>query len=113
MDVTRKTAHQSRRVVRKKKKYTTIYNYEIYPIFYFVICIKSNVLMLFLNATTMTLQYLKVSISITVCGNMTYGLECALSCSRCRNGTSCDYVTGYCIQGCDEGIFGNMCQYGE
>lgn len=61
----------------------------------------------------MTLQYLKVSISITACDNMTYGLECAKSCSRCRNGTSCNYKTGNCDQGCDEGKFGNMCQFGE
>lgn len=81
--------------------------------FYFVICIKSNVFIQFLNATTMTLQYLKVSISITACDNMTYGLECANSCSRCRNGTSCDYVTGNCTQGCDEGKYGNMCEKGE
>lgn len=61
----------------------------------------------------MTIQYLKVSISITVCDDMTYGLECASNCSRCRNGTSCDHVNGYCIQGCDEGIFGNKCLNGE
>lgn len=78
-----------------------------------MICIKSNVFIQFLNATTMTLQYLKVSISITACDNMTYGLECANSCSRCRNGTSCHYVTGNCTQGCDEGKHGNMCTDGE
>lgn len=43
---------------------------------------------------------------------MTYGLECAFNCSKCRNGTSCHHVNGTCIKGCADGLYGDMCQKG-
>lgn len=43
---------------------------------------------------------------------MTYGLECALKCSECRNGTSCHHVNGTCTHGCADGLYGDMCQKG-
>lgn len=44
---------------------------------------------------------------------MTYGLKCAFTCSRCRNGTPCHHENGTCLQGCDEGVYGGMCQNGK
>lgn len=43
---------------------------------------------------------------------MTYGLECAFTCSRCRNGTPCHHEDGTCLQGCDEGLYGGTCKSG-
>lgn len=48
-----------------------------------------------------------------VCNEMTYGLECALNCSKCRNGTSCHHQNGTCIHGCADGLYGDMCQEGQ
>uniref|UniRef100_A0A8W8MJG9 EGF-like domain-containing protein n=2 Tax=Magallana gigas TaxID=29159 RepID=A0A8W8MJG9_MAGGI len=45
-----------------------------------------------------------------ICDKMTYGLECALKCSECRNGTSCHHVNGTCTHGCADGLYGDMCQ---
>lgn len=45
-----------------------------------------------------------------ICNEMTYGLECALNCSKCRNGTSCHHQNGTCIHGCADGLYGDMCQ---
>lgn len=41
---------------------------------------------------------------------MTYGLECAFNCSKCRSGTSCHHINGTCIHGCADGLHGDMCQ---
>lgn len=43
---------------------------------------------------------------------MSFGLECASNCSSCRNGTPCHHENGTCLQGCDEGVSGDMCQSG-
>lgn len=43
---------------------------------------------------------------------MTYGLECALNCSECREGTSCHHENGTCTLGCADGLYGDMCQEG-
>lgn len=43
---------------------------------------------------------------------MTYGLGCAFTCSRCRNGTPCHHEDGTCLQGCDEGLYGGTCKSG-
>lgn len=44
-----------------------------------------------------------------VCDKMTFGLECAFNCSKCRNGTACHHVNGTCIHGCSDGLYGDMC----
>lgn len=43
---------------------------------------------------------------------MTYGLECAFNCRKCRSGTSCHHINGTCIHGCADGLHGDMCQEG-
>lgn len=47
-----------------------------------------------------------------VCEKMTYGLECALKCGECRDGTSCHHVNGTCTHGCADGLYGDMCEKG-
>ncbi|XP_062617055.1 multiple epidermal growth factor-like domains protein 10, partial [Saccostrea cucullata] len=47
----------------------------------------------------------------TVCENGYFGLNCELSCNipNCRNSTSCDVITGECLEGCIEGLAGKTC----
>lgn len=49
----------------------------------------------------------------SVCDEMTYGLECALSCGNCSGGKTCHHVNGTCWSDCDTGVHGDRCQHGE
>eukprot|EP00105_Crassostrea_gigas_P046560 XP_019930708.1 PREDICTED: uncharacterized protein LOC105347850 [Crassostrea gigas] len=46
-----------------------------------------------------------------VCDEMTYGLECALSCGNCSDGKTCHHVNGTCWSDCDTGVHGDRCQH--
>lgn len=43
-----------------------------------------------------------------------YGINCSQQCvGNCRNGTTCNHVTGRCDVGCSEGWTGSMCNEGD
>lgn len=50
----------------------------------------------------------------TACIEGRYGLNCSLQCvGHCRDGITCNHVTGLCDGGCDKGWRGNMCENGN
>lgn len=46
-----------------------------------------------------------------VCGNNTYGPNCAMTCGNCSYfyGEQCHHVTGYCPRECTTGFIGERC----
>lgn len=51
---------------------------------------------------------------ITACRGGRYGIKCSYQCSgHCKDGATCNHVTGYCDKGCDAGWKGNFCNEGE
>lgn len=39
-----------------------------------------------------------------------YGTGCMFECGHCKNSTTCDSVTGFCLEGCQEGWAGYKCK---
>lgn len=50
-----------------------------------------------------------------VCGNNTYGPNCAMTCGNCSYfyGEQCHHVTGYCPRECITGFKGERCKEGK
>ena len=44
------------------------------------------------------------------CDNGTYGNDCNNTCGHCINDESCFHTNGSCLNGCDPGFTGNICQ---
>lgn len=44
------------------------------------------------------------------CDNGTYGNDCNNTCGHCINDESCFHTKGSCLNGCDPGFTGNICQ---
>lgn len=54
-----------------------------------------------------------IYIYLTECTEERYGVNCSQECSgHCRDGVSCNYVTGQCTNGCDVGWTGSHCDKG-
>lgn len=50
----------------------------------------------------------------TECNYGSYGVNCSKQCTgHCRDGTSCNHVTGQCNKGCDKGWTGFLCNKGK
>ena len=49
---------------------------------------------------------------LTGCNVYTYGSDC-IYCGNCSGGVPCNHVTGTCPNGCDEGIYGDKCDFGS
>lgn len=48
------------------------------------------------------------------CGTGWYGVNCSQPCvGHCRDGITCNHVTGLCDRGCDAGWTGYMCSKGK
>jgi hypothetical protein len=56
--------------------------------------------------------------SCTTCSSSSYcfacksgykGDFCEIACSNCKEGTSCDKNTGYCLESCTDGLSGELC----
>lgn len=51
---------------------------------------------------------------IIECGKGWYGDNCRQQCKGyCKDGTSCNHVTGQCDEGCDAGWTGKLCDNGR
>lgn len=47
------------------------------------------------------------------CSNGKFGINCTHTCSAfCKENTSCNYITGECDEGCQEGWSGPLCGKG-
>ena len=44
-----------------------------------------------------------------VCDAGSYGQSCNSTCGQCLDQEPCHHVNGTCIEGCDPGFKGNMC----
>lgn len=50
---------------------------------------------------------------MTECKEGWYGVNCKQQCERhCRDGATCNQVTGHCDRGCEAGWTGDMCDKG-
>ena len=49
---------------------------------------------------------------VTGCNAYTYGSDC-IHCGNCSGGVQCNHVTGTCPNGCDTGIYGDKCDFGN
>lgn len=47
------------------------------------------------------------------CDNRKYGDGCQRNCGNCLNRAQCDHVIGTCLQGCEAGYKGQMCDQGK
>lgn len=50
---------------------------------------------------------------ITECDNGFYGTNCTMECGYCKNKTSCNKVSGNCMEGCAFGYQGATCLQGK
>lgn len=50
---------------------------------------------------------------IIECDNRKYGDGCQRNCGNCFNRAQCDHVIGACLQGCEAGYKGQMCDQGK
>lgn len=55
-----------------------------------------------------------INFYVTECGEGWYGTNCSQQClGHCRDGTTCNHVTGQCDRGCDAGLTGTFCNTGN
>lgn len=50
---------------------------------------------------------------IIECDTRRYGDGCQRNCGHCFNMAQCDHVNGTCLQGCEAGFLGQMCDQGQ
>lgn len=51
---------------------------------------------------------------LTGCTGGWYGINCSQQCvGHCRDGTTCNYLTGLCDRGCEAGWRGTRCDTGK
>lgn len=49
---------------------------------------------------------------IVACKHGYYGKNCTNACGNCLNNRTCNNVNGTCIDGCSEGLKGDLCTTG-
>lgn len=65
---------------------------------------------IFIGLFTFSLYMLLVVFYFIVCPSGYYGLNCKERCSgHCMNDKPCDFVSGYCSNGCHDGYLGTRC----
>lgn len=50
---------------------------------------------------------------ITVCDSNMYGKNCSMPCGHCLESSQCNNINGTCINGCDSGYQGSICNEGK
>lgn len=73
-------------------------------------------LMTFLNNSSVivstnhkcTLKFWRVA-----CAEGSYGVDCNLTCGHCLDVNQCSNINGTCLNGCDAGYQGDLCNNGE
>ena len=60
-----------------------------------------------LNLYLFSLKYI-----FAECDGGEFGQNCKESCGKCVKEEQCDHVNGTCMNGCDSGYFGTLCDKG-
>lgn len=47
------------------------------------------------------------------CFDHMYGIGCQQFCGNCKINEQCHHVNGGCLNGCDNGFYGNKCNLGR
>ncbi|KAK3089686.1 hypothetical protein FSP39_005593 [Pinctada imbricata] len=63
-------------------------------------------------SSTAFVNLCEVEIFVEECGNNTFGENCSETCGKCKENL-CHYVTGTCLQGCQDGWSSLLCDIGS